>query len=212
VKNDGHSSKHVTQLIEDRCKELFNVDIRSMTKWTMSDTTVSARDVAKYFDESEQEDCRMHILRLCIAYGIGLKDNIKTTKTVNATSKGVVNAIREVVTPGGSLPEGTAVIRKLRALNNLFCTPKLMSQLVRIQDAHDLPRVSPLFDIDVRVASTCRLMRRSFMNCTAMEFYFMEESKANVFTALTSNDWTLAREMEAITRHLAQLALSEVQS
>jgi hypothetical protein len=62
------------------------------------------------------------------------------------------------------------------------------------------------------VASTCRLMRRSIMNYTAMKLYFLDEAPGNVFSALSETDWTLVREMEAVTHYLSQLALSEVQA
>ncbi|KAG2791651.1 hypothetical protein PC129_g22845 [Phytophthora cactorum] len=48
-----------------------------MVRFTISDTTPSAKNVADYLD-TEQEDCTMHLLNLCIGYGIELKDNIQT--------------------------------------------------------------------------------------------------------------------------------------
>lgn len=208
VKNDGHAAEPVSKLIEDRCVEYYNVDIRSMAKWTMSDTTPSARMVASFFEESEQEDCRMHILNLCISYGIGLKENVRTKKGADGSS----STVKEVVTEGGALPEGAAVVRKLRVLNNYFGTPKRIDHLKKIQQAHGLPCVLPLVDVDVRVASTCRLMRRSIVNYTAFKMYFIDQRKCNAFTAISETEWAFVSEMEAATQHLAQLALAEVQS
>jgi hypothetical protein len=128
VKNDGHAAEPVSKLIEDRCVEYYNVDIRSMVKWTMSDTTPSARMVASFFEESEREDCRIYILNLFISYGIGMKENLRTRKA----DGGIGSIVKEVVTEGGALPEGVAVIRKLHALNNNFSTPKRIDQLKKI--------------------------------------------------------------------------------
>lgn len=98
------------------------------------------------------------------------------------------------------------------ALNNFFCTLKRINQLAKIQEEHDLPRILPLVDVKVRDASSCRLMRRSITNYTAMRLFFLDYNKSNVFSALTESDWALTREIESVTRHLAQLAMSEVQS
>lgn len=90
----------MSKLIEDQCVEKYNIDIGSMAKWTMPDTTDSARGVATYFDETHQEDCCMHILSLCIGYVIGLKENVRTIKSGAPDGSSVKN----VVTPGGPLP------------------------------------------------------------------------------------------------------------
>jgi len=197
VKNDGHAVEPVSKLIEDRCIEHYSFDIRAMAKWTMSDTTPSARMVTSFYEDSQQEDCSMHILYLCISYGIGLKENIRTRKVPDGS---------------GPLPEGAEVIRKIRALNNYFSTPKHLDQLRKIQEAHGLPSVLPLVDIDVRVASTCRLMRRSVVNYTAMKLCFLDQRRSSVFSCIGAEEWALVSEMEGITQHLAQLALAEVQS
>jgi hypothetical protein len=124
----------------------------------------------------------MHVLNLCIGYGIGLKENMKTKRTVDPIT-GTTTTVKEAVSEGGPLPEGADVIRKLRSLNNYFCTPKRREKLARIQDAHALPLLSPLLDVDVRVASACRLMRRSILNYTAMMLFFMDERKGTLSTA-----------------------------
>jgi hypothetical protein len=211
AKNDGHAAYPVSKLIEDRCIEYYSVDITSMAKWVMSDTVASTRSVANHFEDSDQEDCSMHILNLCIGYGIGMKENVRTTKTTDPTT-GATTSVKSFVTDGGALPQGADVIRKLRALNNYFCTPKRREKLALIQDAHSLPVLAPLLDIDVRVGSACQLMRRSIVNYTAMKLFFLEERRANPFKDLKEADWSLIREMEGATLFLAQLALVQTQS
>lgn len=100
----------------------------------MSDTTYSARAVANYFEETDQEDCRMHMLNLCIGYGIGLKDNVKTTRSTRHDGDGtVIIGERKMVTTGGDLLEGVAIVRKLRLLNNYVSTSKRTSKLVKFK-------------------------------------------------------------------------------
>ncbi|KAG1686410.1 hypothetical protein DVH05_006612 [Phytophthora capsici] len=68
-------------------------------------------------------------------------------------------------------------------------------------------------DQDVRVAYTCKLIRRSVVNYSAFEVYFQSTKDVkSVWTSLTAKDWTLAVEMEAVTNFIAELALVEVQS
>lgn len=97
VKNDGHNAPGVAKVIDSAFKARFNLDIRSLTRYTMSDTTPSAKNVAGHID-TEQENCSMHLLNLCIGYGIGLKDNIQTT-TVWNESTGSWDKIVTTVTP-----------------------------------------------------------------------------------------------------------------
>ncbi|KAI9992242.1 hypothetical protein PInf_017627 [Phytophthora infestans] len=135
-----------SKVIESAFKSRFNLDIRSLTRYTMSDTTPSAKNVADHID-TEQENCSMHLLNLCIGYGIGLKDNIQTT-TVWNESTGSWDKIVTTVTPGGALYEGGDVIHKLRNLNNHFRSPKQRNALKKIQKALSYPELKPMTDQD----------------------------------------------------------------
>lgn len=121
AKNDGHQARQVAKLITDRCTELFGVSVPARAQYIVSDTTASARKVSETFGGSVQTDCAMHRLNLCIAYGIGLKENTKTTMTTNQNT-GQREKIARIVTQDGALPEGGAVIKKMRVLNNFFST------------------------------------------------------------------------------------------
>ncbi|ETI40673.1 hypothetical protein F443_14032 [Phytophthora nicotianae P1569] len=82
-----------------------------------------------------------------------------------------------------------------------------------IQKALSYPELQPLTDSDVRVAYTCKLIRRSIVNYAAFEAYFQSnKDSASVWSAITPLDWILAAEMEAATLHIANLALVESQS
>ena len=35
----------------------------------------AARKVATFFDDSDQEDCFMHVVSLCMLYALGMKEN-----------------------------------------------------------------------------------------------------------------------------------------
>lgn len=154
VKNDGHNAPLVAKLIENGFKVKYGVDIRSMTRYTMSDTTPSAKNVADNLG-TEQEDCSMHLLSLCIGYGLGMKDNIQTTSVWDSKSDSWEKVVT-TVTPGGAFDEGGTVIQKLRNLNNYFRSSKQLTGLTMIQKALSYPELSPLTDSDVRVAYTDR--------------------------------------------------------
>ncbi|KAG1711385.1 hypothetical protein DVH05_008639 [Phytophthora capsici] len=102
AKNDGHDASLVVKVIESGFKAKYDIDIRATTRFTMSDTTPSARNVADRI-ESEQEDCSMHLLNLCI--GLGVKDNIQTNTIWNAACRSWDKMVT-IVTPGGTLEEG----------------------------------------------------------------------------------------------------------
>ncbi|ETK79010.1 hypothetical protein F441_15373 [Phytophthora nicotianae CJ01A1] len=149
----------------------------------------NAASVAKVIAKRAQnKNCSMRLLNLCIGYGIGLKDNIQTVT-------------------GGN------VIKKLRNLNNHFRSPKQREALKNIQAALSYPELEPLTDVDVRVANTCKLIRRSVVNYSAFEAYFkFTKDSSSVWSALSSQDWMLAVEMEAVTHCIANIALVEAQS
>ncbi|ETO99676.1 hypothetical protein F441_22908 [Phytophthora nicotianae CJ01A1] len=68
-------------------------------------------------------------------------------------------------------------------------------------------------DQDVRVAYTCKLIRRSVVNYAAFQAYFQSgKDSSTVWAALTADDWMLAVEMEAVTNFIANLALVEAQN
>ncbi|OWZ09680.1 hypothetical protein PHMEG_00017576 [Phytophthora megakarya] len=122
VRNDGHNASQVAEVIESGFEAKYDVDIRSMARFTESDTTSSTRNVADHID-TEQDDCSMHLLNLCIGYGLEVKDNIQTNSVWNAACHSWDRVVT-IVTPGGSLEEGGAVTQKLRNLNNYFRSPK----------------------------------------------------------------------------------------
>ncbi|ETO59338.1 hypothetical protein F444_22296 [Phytophthora nicotianae P1976] len=184
VKNEGHNAPLVAKVIESGFTAKYDIGINAMTRSTMSDTTPSARNVADHID-SEQEDCSMHLLNLCIGYGLGLKDNIQTNSVWNAACHSWDKVVT-IVTPGGSLEDGEAL---------------------------SYPELDPMVDKDVRVAYTCKLIRRSMVNYAAFEAYFQStKDSSSVWSNLSPDDWTLATEMVAVTHFIANLALIETQS
>ncbi|POM79081.1 Hypothetical protein PHPALM_3318 [Phytophthora palmivora] len=159
VKNDGHTAPLVVNVIAKSFKLKYDVDIKVTIQFTMSDTTPSAKNMADLID-TEQEDCSMHLLNLCVSYGIGLKDNIQTVSVWNDSTESWDKVVTKV-TPRGSFDEGGDVIQKLRNLNNYFKTSKERNALRKIQEALLYPKLDPLTDNDVRVAYTCKVIRRS---------------------------------------------------
>lgn len=116
-----------------------------------------------------------------------------------------------MVTKGWALPEGRRVITKLHALNNHFSTRERLSKLANVQIERRLPQLRPVVDVDVRVASTCKLMRRSMLNFHAYRAFFASAAPGNEFTAISAVEWALISELEGITHPLSNLVLTEVQ-
>lgn len=59
--------------MDEQLKARYGVDIKKMIRFTISDTAPGARKISKQFDTTLQTDCAMHVLNLCIGYGIGLR-------------------------------------------------------------------------------------------------------------------------------------------
>jgi hypothetical protein len=209
VKNDGQSAAAVARSIKERFTARYKMDVIALAKYTASDTANAARKVSEYFEDSEQADCSMHVLNLCIGYGLGMKEKTKTTSLYDPDA-GCYQKVIAIHTPGGPFAEGATIIRKLRALNNHFSTGERRTKLAKVQQAHCYPTARPLIDVDVRVASSCRLMRRSLLNFAAYRAYFAA-SDSRAFDNITIDEWKLAAEMEAITSFISELALVEVQ-
>ncbi|GMF15904.1 unnamed protein product [Phytophthora fragariaefolia] len=211
VKNDGQKNPLVANVIEKSFKLKYDVDSKVMTRFTMSDTTPSAKNVADLID-TKQENGSVHLLNLCIGYGIRLKDNIQTVSVWNGSTESW-NKVVTKVTAGGSFDEVGDVIQKLRNLSNYFKTPKQRNALRKIQEALSYPELDPLTENDVRFAYTCKMIRRSVVNFAAFEAYFQStKDSTSAWSALTAKDWMLAVEIEAVTNFISSLALVETQS
>ncbi|KAE8984529.1 hypothetical protein PR003_g24858 [Phytophthora rubi] len=94
-----------------------------MTQFLMSDTAPSARKVSKLFEDSVPVDCAMHVLNLCLVYGLGMRENGESIYVVDPNTN-VMTKQRRVCTMGGAFPEGAALVYKVRSLYNYFKTPQ----------------------------------------------------------------------------------------
>ncbi|KAI9997735.1 hypothetical protein PInf_001666 [Phytophthora infestans] len=177
--NDGHNAPAVAKVIESAFKSRFNLDIRSLTRYTMSDTTPSAKNVADHID-TEQENCSMHLLNLCIGNGIGLKDNIQTTTVWNEFT-GSWDKIVTTVTPGGALYEGGDVIHKLRSLNNHFRSPKQRNAFKKIQEALSYPELEPMTDQDPANVALVEVQSENLVSSYMVVFRRLAENKLKSF-------------------------------
>ncbi|KAG3111459.1 hypothetical protein PI125_g9092 [Phytophthora idaei] len=160
----------------------------------------------------------MHCLNLCIGYGVGLKENVIYRVVTDPVTKAKMKK-RIFMTEGGAFPEGFAVIRKLRALNKFFANTVAVQRghkLTEVQQLHGLPEISGPIDIDVRVESVVKLFQRSIVNYTAYQWYFRTVPDAKkdmeVFICISTAEWELVVEMEAIVQRVAELALVESQA
>ncbi|OWZ15292.1 hypothetical protein PHMEG_00011099 [Phytophthora megakarya] len=213
VKNDGHISKKIKKLIETGYEARFNLDITTMVKFTISDTAPAAKNLSKEFDTTLATDCTMHVLYLCILYGLGLCKSRRTKLVVNQDS-GYLEKQHVIATSGGAFPERGALVKKFRKLNNYFNTTTRMGRLEELQKFYHYPVLKTFLDIEVRVASTVSLFRRSIVNFRAFEKYFSadnEDDDSTVFRAISTSDWELVIELEGILNVVARLASVEIQ-
>ncbi|KAG1708730.1 hypothetical protein DVH05_022355 [Phytophthora capsici] len=109
------------------------------------------------------------------------------------------------------------LIRKLRTLNNFFSSSRSSERIARLKQVqifHRLPELATLVDVDVRVASTVKLFRRSIINYPAFQAFFQNASSSDaaVFNCISQSEWELAIQLEAIIYRVAELALVESQS
>jgi hypothetical protein len=96
-------------------------------------------------------------------------------------------------------------------LNNIFSTSQRIDRLRKLQEAHSLPQLSTMCDVDVRVGSTCKVMKLSIVNYPTFRANFQTLDTPNVLSAISADEWFLIIEMKAITDYLARQALVEVQ-
>lgn len=132
VDNGSHEACRLRRLMSDRIKDLYDLDIDAMAQFTVSDTANAAKKVSRLFAESVQTDCTMHVLNLCLNYGVGLRDNTESVYLVDPVTQ-LARKKKRVCTPGGEFDEGRKLIIKVRALNNYFSTPQRVNRLKEIQ-------------------------------------------------------------------------------
>ncbi|KAE9272461.1 hypothetical protein PR003_g30195 [Phytophthora rubi] len=196
----GHAAGIVAAIVKEKIQKRYNIDIESYARFTVSDTTGSARNVSDHFDSTDQVDCLMHLLSLCLLYALGLKENTRQGGAIT-------------VTPGGKFSEGFHVIQLLRDLATFFTSPLRQGKLKQLKELYNLPRINTSIDAKTRVGYATTLLRRSVYNYYAFTKYFETAASTEQATwqKLSDEDWNLIVEMESITNQLAQFSLGEVQ-
>ncbi|KAI9981426.1 hypothetical protein PInf_009178 [Phytophthora infestans] len=142
-----------------------------MAHFVMSDTAPADRKVSKLYGDAVPVDCSMHVLNLCLVYGLGMRENVKTCHVVNPVTN-LLQKQRQVCTPGGPFPEGAALVKKTPDLSNYFKTPQRVERPLRVQQHYGLPELAAMVDCDTRVASTVTLLQKSILNYPAFKAYF----------------------------------------
>ncbi|KAL3663716.1 hypothetical protein V7S43_011131 [Phytophthora oleae] len=99
--------------------KLYGIDIDPMAQFTVSDTAASARKVTKRFEDSLPTDCIMHVLNLCLQYGMCMREN-QQTATVYDPITSSYKKVHHYCTVGGPFKEGRKLVKRVRALNHYF--------------------------------------------------------------------------------------------
>ncbi|OWZ02890.1 hypothetical protein PHMEG_00025473 [Phytophthora megakarya] len=158
-----------------------------MVKFTISDTASAAKKVSKAFDT-----------------GLGLRESRRAKLVVNQDS-GHLEKQHVIVTSGSDFPEGGALVKKFRKLNNY--STRQREWVVKF---YHYPVLKTFLDIEVRVASTVSLFRHSIVNFRAFEKYFSadnEDDDSTVFRAISTSDWELVIELEDILNVVAHFGI-----
>ncbi|OWZ14249.1 hypothetical protein PHMEG_00012303 [Phytophthora megakarya] len=209
----SHASADMQRMICTRVKQLYGLDIDTMAQFAVSDTTPSARKVSNLFEEALPTDCYMHVINFCLEYALGIREN-KDTVVVYDPSTNTKKREKRYCTVGGVFEEGRLLIRRVRDLNNYFCTEQRCQRLGEVQAFYSLPKLTTALDCETRVAYTVRLFQRAIVNYSAFQGYFQKCDSSDdvaVFERLDHADWLLMAELEAIVGAFADLARAEVQ-
>lgn len=208
---EGHAARIVSSTIKKRMADEYPELPFTDYVWTVvSDTTSSARNVARDFEDSTQIDCSMHSANLGLKYGLGISENYTTDRS---------SRVRTLVTPGAdgeAFTEANNAISKLRALVKYFGTPERRSKLQECADESSyLKYTIPGIDGDTRAAGIPTLIQKVVFNYCLLKEFFTEkcvQSEQEVFTCITEDEWILLIELEAIVEPLAKFTRSTVQS
>ena len=147
-----------------------------------------------------QVDCELHVINLCLEYGMGLRDNYKT-----------INRVRTVTTEGGELPAGKTYIQCLRRVAEYVSAPQKSATLRSIQDARLLPLENPRIDVTTRIAYTMDLIRTSVLHHQSLCLLRQLDQKFTCWDKLDKEGWDFLLEMEAVMVQLASYALLDAQ-
>ncbi|ETL81399.1 hypothetical protein L917_18262 [Phytophthora nicotianae] len=177
VCNESHDSGVVQKKISSRIVELCDVDIGCMAHFVMSDTAPAARKLPKLYEDAVPVDCSMYVLNLCLVYGLGMRENVKTCHVVNPVPN-LLQKQRQMCTPGGPFPKGAKL------------------------QAYGLPELSAMVNCDTRVASTVTLFQKSILNYPEFKAYFQRcetYDDPTIFARLSNEDWQTMAQCEAVT-------------
>lgn len=175
--NDSHGAKVVAGVLSDVYKSCYNVDVLKDVKSAGSDTASAARGVSAQLGV-DQEDCEMHVVNLCVQYGLGVKENYETIRFKQVD--GTVNTHREIRTPGGSFPGGMATIKTIKEIANYFdASGKRKKDLQETKEGYGCPELGISNPGTTRVSSTVTMFQSAMANFFALSKHFMSTSDAD---------------------------------
>jgi hypothetical protein len=126
-----HGSEYNAEILENSLKADYVFDFPKNARTVVSDTMHAAIKVAKYFSEDgKQVNYEMHQLNTAMKYGFGLLENTRSTIFLDANGQqvklpnGKLKRVSEIVTPGGTFPEGKELFKKLTSIATYFDHPK----------------------------------------------------------------------------------------
>ena len=170
LNNESHGAPWVAAELDRMYSERYGFRLSDRVLFTGSDTTMSAQNVHTHL-EALQENCKMHSSSLAYGYGVGFKENTKTTSVKNPVT-GKIKKVIEVMTPGGPFLEGLQMINSFVAIVNYFVrSGQKKKDLATICEQHGLPIIALKNPCKTRVASHMFVIQSVLQIYKALKLY-----------------------------------------
>ena len=212
--NESHRSKAVADQLQKSYLDRYNINLEKEGGYINSDTCKAAANVA---DEvgAEQQDCEMHVVNLCLGYGLGVKENTKSRR-VNDGEGGAVTKVHSIVTKGGPFLDGARICKVARKVVNFFtASPQRKEKLEKQRTAMDMPKIALKNYPDTRVSCVVFLYQSLLVNFPLLTVLDLSlDSKDDfkkLWKALSPVDISAMQEMEAVTQLLFAYSTNEAQ-
>ena len=141
LNNKMHGSEYNAKILEDSLKADYHFYFPNNSRTVVSDTTNASTKVAEYFFEyAQQVNCEIHQLNRAMQYGFGVLENKRLAITVyqNGICINLGNSkwkcVSDIVTPGGSFPQGKELMYNLTNVVTYFDHPQQFQQLKNVQE------------------------------------------------------------------------------
>ena len=194
IKTDTHKSSAIADALDALYLDRYGFRLSERVLYSGSDTANAARCISKHL-QAIQGDCEMHQASLCVGYGFGILENVKTV--IEQKKDGIEEKKKLITTPGGEFPDGAKIINKFQNLVNFINNSGTRKEeLSKIWKQYDLPPISLKNPARTRVASNLTLLQSVLANKRALELFFehvnLKQIECKVFNEITDEMWKVS--------------------